>query len=263
MRYLMKVRIFIILIVLFSCQKEVPVPSSKTDGSSPGSGDSEGGTSIVKVVPNDFLSAKKYDKLVVEIQYVEDYQPKAESVNNLKTFLEGLLNKPGGISVTQIALPSPGKASYTLTDIREVEKANRSGNTSGSTLSAYFFFADADFAENGKDSKVLGIAYGSTSMVIFEKTIREFSGGLTSPPVSTLESTVINHELAHILGLVNNGTPMQTVHQDEAHGRHCNDKNCLMYYAAETSDIIGNLVGGNVPKLDAKCIEDLKANGGK
>jgi len=54
-----------------------------------------------------------------------------------------------------------------------------------------------------------------------------------------------------------------TNHKDDTHGRHCNVKNCLMYYATETSDIFGLLVTGNIPVLDAQCSADLYANGGK
>jgi hypothetical protein len=216
-----------------------------------------------KVVPNDFLSSSKYDKLVVEIQYVEGNAPTSTAVNNLKTFLEQRLNKPGGINIVQTALGIPAKSTYSLEEIQEIEKDNRTQNTDDQTVAAYFFFAGGDYSGNSGSSKVLGIAYGSTSMVIFEKTIKDYSGGISQPPQSTLESTVILHEFGHILGLVNNGTPMHTYHQDEPHGKHCNDPDCLMYYTAETSDIIANILGGNVPELDAKCIQDLQANGGK
>ena len=40
-------------------------------------------------------------------------------------------------------------------------------------------------------------------------------------------------------------------------------RTCLMYYATETSDIFGLLVTGNIPTLDAQCLADLHANGGK
>jgi hypothetical protein len=100
-------------------------------------------------------------------------------------------------------------------------------------------------------------------MVIFEKTIREFSGGLGKPSATTLETTVSLHEFGHILGLTNNGTPMQSAHQDEPNGKHCNNKDCLMYWAVENSNIISTLTGGNIPQLDAQCVADLKANGGR
>lgn len=259
MRFILIYSILWGLLGLAACQKEDPVSPIQQDPDQ----DQNSGGGAVKVIPNDFLSSQQYDQLVVEIQYVEGFQPKPESVANLKTFLQQRLNKPAGITIEQKAIPSPGKVSYSLKDLIEVENKNRTQKAHDKTVGAYFFFADGDYAANSGNSKVLGIAYGGSSMVIFEKTIKEFSGGITQPQVSTLETTVIHHEFAHILGLVNNGTSMQSPHQDEPHGRHCNDQNCLMYYAAETSDIVGNLIGGNIPQLDAKCLEDLRANGGK
>jgi len=36
-----------------------------------------------------------------------------------------------------------------------------------------------------------------------------------------------------------------------------------MYYAAETTDVLGVLITGTIPPLDANCQADLHANGGK
>ncbi len=47
---------------------------------------------------------------------------------------------------------------------------------------------------------------------------------------------------------------------DEAHPNHCDNKNCLMYYATQTSGLINN---NSLPALDADCVNDLRANGGK
>lgn len=216
-----------------------------------------------KITPDNFLSDKTYDKLIVEIQYVKGFEPAAATVNNLKAFLEQRLNKPEGITILQSEIESPGRSVYTVDDVRAVEKNNRVHVTKGKTLTSYLFFADGEYAGNNGSSKVLGIAYGGSSMVIFESTIQNFSGGITQPPRATLETTVTEHEFGHVLGLVNNGTPMQSSHQDEPHGKHCSNANCLMYYTAETSDIVANIIGGNVPVLDNKCLEDLRANGGK
>ncbi|MEO6638651.1 MAG: hypothetical protein ABIN25_10255 [Ginsengibacter sp.] len=56
---------------------------------------------------------------------------------------------------------------------------------------------------------------------------------------------------------------MQTNHKDPDHGNHCNVQSCLMYYASETTDLLGFLVTGNIPTLNAPCQNDLHANGGK
>lgn len=256
MRYISTYLFTILLFMLLGCKEEdAVIPEDKDEEESPAPGRN--------IVPNDFLSDNYFKSLVVEIQYVKGYPPTAASVNNLKEFLQERLHKPEGIKIIQQELAVPGKAAYSLEDIRAIEGAERTQHTSDQTLTAYFFFADGDYASNKGSSKVLGIAYGSSSMVIFEKTIRDYSGGIGEPSGATLETTVINHELAHTLGLVNNGTPMVEEHQDETHGRHCDNEGCLMYYAAETTDIIGNIVGGNIPQLDAACLADLRANGGK
>jgi hypothetical protein len=216
------------------------------------------------VSANSFLASGSYDKLIIEVQYVNGSGPSPSTITDVVSFLQAHLNKPSGITVTQKAVASPGKSVYSLADIMAFESHNRTQLTKDKTLTAYVFFADGDYSETvSSSSKVLGFAYGKGSIAIFEKTIKSFSGGLTQPPSGTLETTVLEHEFGHVVGLVNNGTAMQAQHQDTAHGQHCSDKDCLMFYQAETSDVIANLIGGAVPALDPNCNNDLKANGGK
>jgi hypothetical protein len=211
----------------------------------------------------DYLSDQRFDKLKLEIVYKEGYKPQDATIDALVALLNARLNKPAGIEVIRKSVASSGPSIYSLQDIKNIEKTNRAEFTSSKTLAAYAFFADGDFNENSGGSKVLGIAYGFSSVVIFEKTIQEISGGLTQPSRATVETSVLNHEFGHLLGLVNNGTSMTSAHQDEPHGRHCNNKACLMYYAAETNDLIGNLINNKAPELDENCLNDLRANGGK
>lgn len=213
------------------------------------------------VFPNDFLAASKFSRLVVEIQYVPGLQPHATTVSRLQTFLQNRLNKPDGVSVVLREIPSPGKQRYSLDDIVNIERSSRTQNTSGNTLSAYIICIDGEYSGNQDLSKVLGVAYYPSSIVLFEKTIQDLSGSPGQPSTLLLESTVSQHEFGHLLGLVNNGTALQSLHQDEPNGKHCNNENCLMYYQAETSWGIGRVT--QVPQLDAACLADLKANGGK
>jgi hypothetical protein len=230
--------------------------SCKKDSKNPGNDE-------ITVNPNDFLSSSNFKKLTIQIQFVNGLQPDANSVSHLKTFLEQKLNKPNGIDFVYRSMPSPGKSTVALNDVASYENLNRIIHHNGSEITAYICFIDGDYAENNGNSKVLGIAYGPSSMVIFEKTIRDLSGGLLQPSVMTVETAVSEHEFGHILGLVNNGTALTINHQDVPHGKHCNNTNCLMYYASENSDLIANLTGNNIPVLDANCLNDLKGNGGK
>ena len=208
----------------------------------------------------DFLTDVKYDHLVVEVQYVAGFRPTDAALQALGTFLNARLNKGGGIEVRLgAAIPSPGKATYSDSDIRAFEKQHRTVYTTGSTLAAWMIFLDGASADG---ANVLGIAYNNTSMAVFNQQIMNHTGGALGPRQDVVEATVAEHEFGHLLGLVNNGTAMLAEHQDAPNGKHCDNPNCLMYYQIESSDFISNLVGG-VPPLDQHCLDDLKANGGK
>ena len=208
---------------------------------------------------NDLLSASKYSSVKIEIQYMPGYQPDGAAVNNLMVFLNSLINKPGGVTIVQTQIASAGKTVLSLNDIATIEKNNRTVYTSGNQLGVYFLYTDGNYSE----ANVLGIAFRNTSMSLLGKTIHDNSGGIGQASRTKVVSTVLEHEFAHILGLVNIGSPMQTNHQDGAHGNHCNNTSCLMYYTSETTDIFGILITGNIPVLDANCKADLTANGGK
>ena len=210
---------------------------------------------------NDLLSAENFDKVHVEIVHVEDFEPSEESIESVEAFLAERLNKPNGIESSLHSIPSPGLAPYSVEDLEQVESNNKSVFTNEDQLAVFAFFADGSYSEN---ENVLGIAYRNTSVALFEEKIQELSGGIGEPSTSMVESTVAQHEFGHIMGLVNIGTPTQTDHQDEENGHHCDVEDCLMYYTADTGDIISNLIGmSDVPDLDDQCIADLQANGGK
>jgi hypothetical protein len=213
--------------------------------------------------PTDFLSSKNCDKLTVEVQYMSGCAPDPATLNTVLAFLQSRLNKGAGINIIQERISAQGKASYSLQDLQNIENTSRTQKNSGATAVAYFLFVDGDYALNSGNSKVLGITYSGSSVAVFENSIKSLSGGLGQPQVTVLESTVSEHEWGHLMGLVNDGTGMLVNHQDAANGKHCGNTSCLMYYSVETSNVVGNLLGGNIPPLDAECLNDLRANGGK
>ncbi len=239
--------LFLIIVTAVSCNKEKNTITASTD----------------YIRPNDFLSANRYKTLIVEVDYMNGYQPTQAAIDNAVDFLLERLNKPKGIKVVLKNIPALNKNTYTISDIKNIELVNRNHYPAAEILTAYVLFLDGGYIQDNQNTKILGVSYSSTAVAIFEETIKNYSGGVTQPSQTTLETAVINHEFGHTLGLINNGTPLQSQHQDINHGHHCNDSDCLMYYTAETSDIVGNLVGGNIPELDDNCIADLRANGGK
>lgn len=212
----------------------------------------------------DLLADDTFKSMVIEVVYVEGYEPSTAAINNLVSFLNERVNKSKGISVVKRAIASPGKATFTNQEIIAIEDANRTKYNTSDQIAVWAFFADGESATNTSSAKVLGTAYRNTSFVIYEKTIQGLSSSPLQPARSLLEATVITHEFGHILGLTNLGAKLQSNHEDTEHSKHCNVESCLMYWSAESESGIANMIsGGTAPKLDAQCLADLKANGGK
>lgn len=208
---------------------------------------------------NQLLSSGTYKSLKIEVQYMTGYAPDAAALNHLQNVLTAYLNKPSGITIVTKEIPGASSATLSVDQVRKIEEENRTVFTTGDQIGVYFLFTNGNYTDNN----VLGVAYRNTSMVLFGKKIHDNSGALGQASRTKLEATVLEHEFGHILGLVDIGSPMQTNHKDASHGNHCSNTNCLMYYAAETTDILGFLITGNIPSFDANCAADLHANGGK
>ncbi|MEQ9307935.1 MAG: hypothetical protein RLN90_00665 [Balneolaceae bacterium] len=249
-------RFFVLILFLFY----ISGCTASNSGDNSENGSSYSHTQDVGSSANDILSSSTFTSLVIEIDYVTGFQPSESALNNLKSFLEGRLNKPGGIIINiDDEIPSSGKSSYSAQDAYDLEKEHRNTYSDESTIAAYFIILNGEFEQ----PNVLGFAYFNTSMALLGGTIGENTGGLGQPSKSVVETAVLNHEFGHLLGLVDNGSPAVQNHLDEANGAHCDIESCLMYYSVRTSDFVGNLVGGSIPELDAQCIQDLQANGGK
>lgn len=213
---------------------------------------------------NDILSDKKYKSISVEIIYMTGFRPTDQAIDNLKQLINGICNKPDGIRLVFKEIAAQGKSAYSIEDVKNLEDENREEFTYKKDLAVCFLFLDGPSNESQGSSLVLGHAYFNTSMVIYEKSLKDNAGGFGEPELYKLETTVINHEFGHILGLVNLGSTMYTLHQDAAHGAHCDNSNCLMYWEVETGDIFLNLVGNSpIPVFDQNCLRDLHENGGK
>ena len=244
---------------LVSCSKEDSTDTASVDGFSITNNKKATGSSS-----HDLLSGDTYKSMVIELVYVQGYEPSATAISNFTSFLNARTNKSGGITVVKRAIASPGKATFTNQEIVAIEDANRTKYNTADQIAVWALFIDGASASDSGNSYVLGTAYRNTSFVIYEKTIQGLSDSPFEPNRSLFETTIVTHEFGHILGLTNLGAPLQSNHEDTAHEKHCNVESCLMYWSAESGSGIANMVsGGSAPKLDAQCLADLKANGGK
>lgn len=245
--------------LLISCSKEETVGAMSSSGFSVSNNQKVTGSSA-----NDLLSDAIFKSMVVEVVYVQGFEPTATAINDVVAFLNARTNKSQGITVVKRAIASPGKATYTNADIIAIEDANRTKFNTANQIAVWVYFSDGASSSDSGNSFVIGTAYRNTSIVIFEKTVQSLTDRPFKPNRSLVESTVVSHEFGHILGLTNLGTKMQTDHEDKAHLKHCTEQTCLMFWQAESGSGLSNMVsGGSAPKLDAQCLADLKANGGK
>lgn len=258
MKKILSILAIALLLLLTSCSKEED-PIDNSVAVNPNTNKQQTGSSA-----NDLLSDKKFKSMVIEVVYVAGFEPSSTAINNFVNFLTARTYKPNGISVIKRSIPSPGNSPYTNEEIVSIEDANRTKYNTSDQIAVWAFFADGKSSKDTDTSVTLGTAYRNTSFVIFEQTIQALSDSPFEPNRSLLETTVITHEFGHVLGLTNLGTALQSNHEDAAHPKHCAEKSCLMYWSSETGGGISNMVSaGAAPQLDAQCIADLRANGGK
>jgi hypothetical protein len=250
----MKMKILLLPILLFlgiSCTKI----NASDDVANPAAHHNKS----VGTAAQQLLTAQAYNALKVEVQYMPGFEPDAKALSNLELFLATYLYKPAGITIVTKEIPAIADTVLHRNEVVLVERDNRTAFTKGTEIAVYIVYTNGGCV----DSNVLATAYRNTSIVMYGKTIHQNSGRAGKPSRTQLESTVLMHEMAHLMGLVNVGTGLKEDHQDEKNGSHCNNKKCLMYHAVETTDAFSLLRKGRIPQLDAACKKDLKKLGGR
>lgn len=210
----------------------------------------------------EILSEEKFKSIWLEVHYMEGFPPSASALSNLEDWILKHTNKSQGLELTLKEIPAAGQDNYSVTEVREIEDQNRTAYNFGNKLGMYILILDGYYEKDTDTQASLGFAYRNTSIALMGKRVDERSGGFAKPDLETLETTVLEHEFGHLMGLVNLGASMVTEHEDDDNSGHCDNGECLMYWAVESSYIY-NHFGGEVPKLGANCLADLKAAGGK
>jgi len=208
---------------------------------------------------NDLLSDENYNSLTIEVQYMKGAQPDSASLDNMVAFLYKHTHKPKGIRIITKEIPAAADGTLNLQQVNDIEKTYRTSFSRNKDLSIYVLYTNGYYT----DRNFLGWAYRNSSIVIFGKRILESSDEAGKPSRTKLESTVLHHELGHLLGLVNVGSPLQSDHKDDDHGKHCSNTDCLMYYRIGVNESISLLLKKGIPQLDPECLADLRANGGR
>ncbi len=212
----------------------------------------------------DILSQNNYGSLTIELVYTNSFRPEPSSILGFKSFVQSLVNKPGGVQYIERVIPDQAGAPFSIEEIRAIEDANRSVFTQGDNLAVYVFFSNGASENDTNNSVTLGTAYRNTSIVIYQKTL-EFITQTDPEVLPILEQTTLNHEMGHLMGLVNiQNDDIHQVHEDPDSDKHCVHEDCLMYYDATG---VGRQMLEKwtqlraVPQLEIQCLQDLQAKG--
>ncbi len=213
---------------------------------------------------SDLLSDATYTSINIEIVYVEGNKPTDEGIEMFRKFLENRIFKPDGIKINLRSVNSSGKAPFTIEEIVDIEREERTAYNVGDEIAVWIYFADGSNEKDTNEKFVLGSSFRNTSMVIYERTIRNFASRPNAPDLATIEAATLNHEFGHLFGLVDLGTEPVTNHEDPENEGHCVIEGCLMRASIEFGfGVLDFIDNGGVPTLDDACIQDLQAAGGK
>lgn len=219
----------------------------------------------------DLVTSDDYDRLVIEVDFVEGRQTRDGIAEQLAAGLDDVIDKPAGIDVEfddQIAEAAP-EDGWTFDAIRDQVDDHRDREFDDETLGAYTLLLDGEYADS--QGTVLGIAWANQNVVLFQDQIEEACQGVDLLPglnedlCENAELTVWRHEMGHVLGLVDNGAPLESDHEDEEHARHCKDEDCVMYWSYRRPDMVDRLADQlgdgveSVPDFDDTCRDDLDA----
>jgi len=220
---------------------------------------------------NEILSNNTFDKLQIEIAYVQGFRPTSTAMTNFVSFLKQHSFKQD-IELIYKELPSPNENKLTLDEIVDLEVENRTIYNDGTTLAIYIYFADVPSEDDEEEENLvtLGAVYLNTSMVIYEDTIRTLASKSFLVSESDIETATLNHEFGHLLGLVDLGSTPVNDHEDVDAENHCNVEGCLMraelQFGGSMKKMLENRASKGIadaPGLGAECILDLQANGGR
>lgn len=204
-------------------------------------------SSLVRQDPNAYFAAQTIQVNVYFEPGAEPYTTTPLNLNgtnltvsywmffesNIKSLFSGRKSYPSLIVPKTLSemnvLPVQDDTSWT---VDEVVALNKKHARSSSKTVMNIYFLNGRAAEN---RNIIGFHInGGGTIAVFKEVVRETASGETTPFVAEyVEQTTLIHEVGHALGLVNNGVPMIDSHQDTEHGAHCNNPDCVMYYANE------------------------------
>ncbi|MFQ5908851.1 MAG: hypothetical protein ACE5JE_08535 [Thermoplasmata archaeon] len=178
----------------------------------------------------ELLQASPYPNLILEVDYTPGNRPTATALTLLEARLATHTAKESIETVFQVI--AVNATEFSILDLVELERANRDRATGGDTFALYVLSISGELKNGG--GSALGAAYSASSLAIFKDVIRTATIG-PGPSLADVESSVLVHEIGHILGLVNLVYTSDLEYEDSEHPFHSDNNTDVMYWAIESA----------------------------
>ncbi len=217
-----------------------------------------------------YIRSEPYPRLVIEVDRVEGRDPYPVAIDGIEHVLAETLDKPGGVEVVlDDVLPASPEADpgWSADAMRSLAEETFDLEVPDDTIKIHVLVLDGH--AQGEGSTIFGLAWHHVNIVLFKDLYAAacadaLLGPLQQPLCEQTEFLVWQHEIGHVLGLVDAGLPMLVDHRDPAGSLHDLDRACVMYAEYEGTDallaIVDRLLEGAPPvEFDRNCLDDIEA----
>ncbi len=220
----------------------------------------------VALRPRDYIRSDSFPSLLIEVDHAKGLAPRAGVEDAVGDTLAELLDKPGGIHIRADGeVPASDDGVWSLEELAALVSNHYDKKPEANALSIYTLWLDGQYA----DPNVLGVAWANQYIALFAERIARMCTVALAPLEESFcraaEHAVWSHELGHVIGLVDNGIPLQSQHADPAHEAHDRDESCIMHYAYEGEGLVDVLLPmvaedeSALAEFDAACKQDVVA----
>lgn len=127
-------------------------------------------------------------------------------------------------------LAPQNRTSWSVDNVINLYKNNHILKPTSTSAVFYIYFLNG-FSSSG--SNVIGFSINDTPVIAIFKDVIENIQGINAVRRFAEQSTIV-HELGHAFGLVNNGIPLTSAHQEN--GAHTGNPDCVMYFENEGAE---------------------------
>jgi hypothetical protein len=213
-------------------------PSQRTHTSTPGTSPTDtGAAGNVGAYARTLLRPAPATSIVIEVFQQSGAEPGQNTLDHAASVWQQNADKP--VSVGGPLAVAGGAQDWTPDQIRALADQQTHTPQTETRAVVHLLYLHGTFQG---DNSILGISVRGDTAAVFQDQVRSSASPIARRAV--IEDAVTEHELGHILGLVD--LVLHTGRGDPKHPGHSTDTHSVMYWAIE-SDVVSQVLGGPPP----------------